>query len=161
MNPSNSTPNLRAELNLTPRQKRLVRQSFESVQEYSDSVVTLFYGRLFELAPQVRSLFKIEIRTQSAKLMDTFSSLVDALDRFDELRGPLTEMGRRHAGYNVEPAHYDVLVTALTWAFAQALGLEFDEQTRAAWEQLLKAVSSVMIAGATEMDVHQPPCTLK
>jgi len=161
MNSANSVPNFAAELNLTPRQKRLVRESFESVQEYSDSVVTLFYGRLFELAPQVRSLFKIEIRTQSAKLMDTLSSLVDALDRFDELRGPLTEMGRRHAAYKVEPAHYDVLVTALTWAFAQALGLEFDEQTRAAWEQLLKAVSSVMIAGATEMDVHQPPCTLK
>lgn len=146
----NSTPGL----NLTPRQKYLVRESFESVREYSDSVVVLFYGRLFELAPQVRGLFKIDIRSQARKLMDTLTSLVDALDRFEELRGHLADLGRRHAGYEVEPAHYKVLVTALTWAFAQALGLEFDRQTRAAWEQLLGAVSAVMIAGAAEAEAR-------
>jgi len=156
MNHTSSTSNLTPELNLTARQKRLVRESFESVREYSDSVVTLFYGRLFELAPQVRPLFKIEIRAQSAKLVDTLTSLVDALDRFEELRGFLADLGRRHAEYKVEPAHYQVLVTALTWAFAQALGLEFDRETRSAWEHLLGAVSAVMIRGAAEMDGQQP-----
>ena len=152
----NSSPSDRAELSLTPRQKRLVRESFDSVREYSESVVTLFYGRLFELAPQVRPLFKIEIRAQSAKLLDTLCSLVDALDRFEELQGPLAELGRRHADYKVEAAHYEVLVQALTWAFAQALGLEFDRETRAAWEQLLNAVSEVMISGAAQTN-GQPP----
>jgi hemoglobin-like flavoprotein len=148
----NSSTHLNPELNFTPRQKRLVRESFESVSEYSDSVVTLFYGRMFELAPQVRPLFKIEIRAQSAKLFDTLSGLVDALDRFEELRGPLADLGRRHAEYKVEPAHYQVLVQALTWAFAQALGLKFDHETRAAWEQLLNAVSEVMIGGTAGTD---------
>jgi hemoglobin-like flavoprotein len=154
MKSTNSTPNLRAELNLTPRQKRLVRESFESVREYSDSVVLLFYGRLFELAPQARALFKIGIRAQAAKLMDTLTSLVDALDRFEELRKDLAELGRRHAGYKVEAAHYEVLVTALTWAFGQALGIEFDRETRAAWELLLGSVSAVMIAGASEVAIQ-------
>ena len=152
MKVTNSTVNFRPELNLTARQKRLVRESFESVREYSDSVVLLFYGRLFELAPQVRGLFKIEIREQARKLMDTLTSLVAALDRFEELRRDLADLGRRHAGYNVEPAHYQLLVTALTWAFAQALGIEFDRETRVAWEQLLGAVSAVMIEGAAEAD---------
>jgi nitric oxide dioxygenase len=147
----NSTPNFKPDLNLTAKQKRLVRESFESVREYSDSVVILFYGRLFELAPQVRGLFKIDIRTQAAKLMDTLTSLVAALDRFEELRRDLADLGRRHAGYKVEPAHYQVLVTALTWAFGQALDVEFDRETRAAWEQLLGAVSAVMIEGAAQV----------
>lgn len=151
-----SSSHLNVEPPFTLRQKRLVRQSFESVSEYSDSVVTLFYGRLFELAPQVRPLFKIDIREQAAKLMDTLTSLVDALDRFEELRGFLWELGRRHAEYKVEPAHYQVLVQALTWAFAQALGLEFDRETRLAWEQLLNAVSEVMIAGAAAHTDAQP-----
>ncbi len=159
MNSTDFATNLGPELALTSKQKHLVRESFASIQEYSDSVVTLFYGRLFELAPQVRSLFKIEIRAQSAKLMETLTSLVDALDRFEELRGPLIEMGRRHVGYRVEPAHYEVLVVALTWAFAQALGVEFDRQTRSAWEQLLKEVSGVMIAGAAEMGDASPSKT--
>lgn len=144
----NGAPIFKPELSLTPRQKRLVRESFESVLEYSDSVVLLFYGKLFELAPQVRVLFKNDIRAQAAKLMETLRQLVDALDRFEELGGHLTELGRRHATYNVEQAHYQVLITALTWAFAQALGLEFGRETRTAWEQLLGAVSAVMIDGA-------------
>jgi hypothetical protein len=34
------------------------------------------------------------------------------------------------------------------WAYGHALGLEFDRETRLAWEQLLHAVSAVMIEGA-------------
>ena len=135
-------------LNLTWQQKELVRESFESVREYADSVVLLFYGRLFELAPQVRGLFTIEIREQARKLMSTLTSLVDALDRFGELRSELAELGQRHAGYRVEPAHYEVLASALMWAFGQALGVAFDRETRLAWEQLLREVSAVMIEGA-------------
>jgi nitric oxide dioxygenase len=154
MNSTNSTPDLTPELNLTPRQKRLVRESFESVLEYSDSVVLLFYGRLFELAPQVRGLFKIDIREQARKLMNTLMSLVAALDRFEQLRRDLADLGRRHAEYKVEPAHYQLLVTALMWAFGQALDIEFDRETRAAWEQLLGAVSAVMIEGAAQVEAQ-------
>ncbi|SPE41319.1 hypothetical protein SBA3_4220008 [Candidatus Sulfopaludibacter sp. SbA3] len=138
-------------LTLSERQKRLVRESFESIGEYSDSVVLLFYGRLFELAPQVRGLFKIEIREQAVKLLDMLKTVVDALDRFEELRPQLAELGRKHAGYNVQPAYYQVLVTALMWAFGQALGLEFTRETRTAWEALLGAISSVMLEGAATL----------
>jgi nitric oxide dioxygenase len=141
-------------LNLSPRQKRLVRESFESLREYSDAVVLLFYGRLFELAPEVRGLFKIEIREQARKLLDMLRSMVDALDRFEELRPQLAELGRKHAGYHVQPEHYQVLVTALMWAFGQALGMEFDRETRAAWEHLLSAVSAVMLEGAAAAATH-------
>src|SRR6516164_7981020 len=58
MNPTPGSP-------LTEAQKRLVRESFESMQEYETSVVVLFYGRLFEIAPETRTLFKIDIREQS------------------------------------------------------------------------------------------------
>jgi nitric oxide dioxygenase len=134
--------------NLSPREKRLVRESFESVREYSDAVVLLFYGRLFELAPEVRSLFKIEIREQARKLLDMLTAMVDSLDRFEELRPQLAELGRRHIAYHVEPAHYQVLVTALMWAFGQALGMEFSRETKTAWERLLTAVCAAMLEGA-------------
>jgi hemoglobin-like flavoprotein len=129
----NSMPEPGAAWNLTPRQKRLVRESFESVREYSDSVALLFYARVFELAPQTRGVFKIGIRERAQKLMATLTGPVDALDRFEKLRPDLAALGRRHAEYKVEPAHYQLLVTALMWAFGQALGIEFDLETRTAW----------------------------
>lgn len=137
---------------LSTRQKQLIRESFDTVSEYSDSVVLLFYGRLFEIAPEVRGLFKVEIREQARKLLATLSLFVDSLDRFEQIRPQLIELGHRHAGYEVKPEHYDALLNALMWAFGQALGVEFSRETRAAWTALLKAVSAVMLEGAARLD---------
>jgi nitric oxide dioxygenase len=137
-------------LALSTKQKQLVRDSFESVQAYGTSVVVLFYGRLFELAPEARALFKIDIREQAKKLTETLRTTLEALDKFDELQLALAEMGRTHAGYGVQPYQYEKLRSALVWALGQALGLEFDRETRAAWEQLLSTISAVMLEGAAQ-----------
>lgn len=143
MNPTHGSP-------LTATQKRLVRESFDSMQEYETSVVVLFYGRLFEIAPETRALFKIDIREQSRKLMDTLRTTVDSLDHFTELSPVLEELGRKHLAYGVQDYHYEKLRSALLWAIGQALGLEFDRDTRAAWDELLSAISSIMLHGAAQ-----------
>ncbi len=137
-------------LSFSQKQKRLVRDSFESVQAYGVSVVVLFYGRLFEIAPETRALFKIDIREQSRKLIETLHIAIDAMDNFEELVPVLAALGQKHAGYGVQPYQYEKLRTALLWAFGQALGLEFDRETRAAWDQLLTTISSVMLEGAAK-----------
>jgi nitric oxide dioxygenase len=137
-------------LQLSAKQKHLVRDSLESVREYEAAVVTLFYGRLFETAPETRALFKIDIREQSKKLLDTLVTAVDALDRFEELTPFLADLGRRHVAHGVLPEHYAKLRSAFLWALGQALGLEFDNETRTAWEQLLSAISAVMLEGAAQ-----------
>jgi nitric oxide dioxygenase len=125
-----------------------VRESYASLAEYQDSVVVLFYGRLFEIAPETRRLFKIDIREQSHKLMETLRIVVDALDRFEGLRPHVAELGRKHVTYGVQPNQYEKLRLALMWAMGQALGIEFDRETRAAWESLLETISAVMLEAA-------------
>jgi hemoglobin-like flavoprotein len=134
---------------LTSQQTRLVRQSFESIEEYSNSVVKLFYGRLFELEPAARALFKGSIEDQSRKLLDMLRNIVAALDDFEHLRPTLAELGRKHVTYNVKPEHYEVLRLALLWAFARALDVEFDPETKAAWDRMLRAVSAAMLEGCS------------
>jgi hemoglobin-like flavoprotein len=131
---------------LSAKQRRLVRESFESAKEYETSILTLFYGRLFEIAPETRTLFKIDIREQAKKLMDTLGIVVDTIDRFEEMLPYLAELGRKHAAFGVLPYQYDRLRVALLWALGQALGLEFDSETRAAWDSLLAAISASMLA---------------
>jgi hemoglobin-like flavoprotein len=133
---------------LSIRQMRLVRESFESLREYETSVVLLFYGRLFEIAPETRVLFKIDIHEQAKKLTDTLGAAVEALHRFDELLPVLADLGRKHATYGVQAYHYERLRSALLWAMGQALGLEFDLETRSAWEQPISTISAVMLDGA-------------
>ena len=135
-------------LQLSVRQKRLIRSSFESLSEYADSAVLLFYGRLFELDPSLRSLFHIEIRVQAGKLLDMLTSIVGTLDSFEKLRPELAELGRRHVGYGVKPEHYGTLATALLWALGQALGPQFDRETRKAWETTLSTIVTAMLEGS-------------
>ena len=135
---------------LSTRQKQLVRDSFESMQAYGTSVVVLFYGRLFEIAPETRALFKIDIREQSRKLEEMLRVTIEALDQFEQLLPVLTELGRRHLEYGVQPYQYEKLRSALLWALGQALGLEFDRETRAAWDQLLALISTVMLDAAAQ-----------
>jgi|SRR5215470_5508241 len=138
---------------LSKKQKQLVRDSFESIEAYGTSVVVLFYGRLFETAPETRALFKIDIREQARKLEDTLRTTVAALDNFEELLPVLAELGRRHVKYGVQSYQYEKLRLSLLWAFGQALGLEFDHETRAAWDQLLSLISAVMQSGAAQVQV--------
>jgi nitric oxide dioxygenase len=147
---------LTPQLTLSAKQKRLVRESFDSMMEYENSVLVLFYGRLFEIAPEARSLFKIDIREQSGKLMETLRIVIEALDRFEQLFPHLAELGRKHVGYGVEPYLYEKLRSALLWALGQALGAQFDRETRAGWDGLLTAVSAAMLEAArTESDLSK------
>ena len=133
---------------LTRVQKRLVRESFESVRQYSNSLTKLFYGRLFELEPGLRGLFKASLEVQSQKLLDMLATVVESLDSFEALRPKLAELGRKHVTYGAKPEDYDVVRTALLWALTQALEHEFDRDTKSAWDQMLRAVSTVMLEGA-------------
>ena len=72
-------------------------------------MVKLFYGRLFEIAPQVRPLFRIEIGQQSQKLLDMLTTIAGALDIFETLRPQLEELRHRHMAYGAKPEHYDAL----------------------------------------------------
>jgi hemoglobin-like flavoprotein len=130
---------------LTSQQKRLIKQSFESVQGYSTSLTKLFYGRLFELRPEVRPMFKSSLEDQSRKLLDMLVIIIEALDDFEVLRPRLADLGRKHLEYGAMPEHYDVVRIALVWALAQALEFEFDAETKAAWNQMLNAVAAAML----------------
>jgi hemoglobin-like flavoprotein len=133
---------------LTSKQKRLVQQSFESIKDYSTSLTKLFYGRLFEIRPEIRPMFKISLDDQSRKLLDMLVVIIEALDDFEALRPRLVELGRKHVQYGVKPEHYDLVRTSLVWAIGQALELEFDAETKAAWNQMLTVVAETMLEGA-------------
>jgi hemoglobin-like flavoprotein len=133
---------------MTRDQRELIRQSLDRLSEEADPVTLLLYGKLFELDPSTRSLFHNDLAAQGRKLMDTLDAVASSLDRFESLRPRLLRLGRLHASYGIEPGNYDTLITALLWAFGQALGPDFGARTREAWRLALSAVATVMQEGA-------------
>lgn len=129
---------------LTADQRRLVRDSFESVLSMAGPIGLLFYGRLFEVAPDVHPMFHNDLDLQIRKLMDMLSSVVESLDDFERVRPRLEELGCQHASYGVRPEQYEVLTSSLLWTFSKTLGADFDDRTSEAWRNALDTISEAM-----------------
>ena len=111
-------------------------------------VAEIFYRRLFELAPGVRSLFKPDLSEQRKKLITALVQIVAWADQPQQLTGYLQRMGARHTGYGTLPEHYDVVGAVLLWTFDRALGPEFTPTVREAWTIAYKLVATIMREGA-------------
>jgi hemoglobin-like flavoprotein len=133
---------------MTPRQKQIVADTFPVIREIAIPVSLLFYGRLFDLDPSLRALFKIDMTEQSKKLVAMLNSIVESIDDWERIAPVLRELGQRHVTFGVKAEHYDTLCSALVWAFGQALQRGFDDEVRAAWTEVILAVNEQMKIGA-------------
>ncbi len=140
---------------MTPDQISLIQSSFAKVAPIADQAATLFYGRLFEIAPEVKPLFKSDITEQGQKLMGTLAVVVQGLNALEAIVPVAEALARRHVDYGVKAAHYAPVGAALIWTLEQGLGDDFTPETRAAWVEAYTLLSSVMIAAA-ETPVAQP-----
>src|SRR5947207_2936263 len=125
-------------------QTRLVQQSFEQVLPIADVAAELFYNRLFELDPSLRSLFKGDMKEQGRKLMTMIRVAVANLDRLDTIVPAVQGLGTRHIAYGVQDSHYDTVGAALLWTLERGLGEGFTLETRAAWAEVYTILANTM-----------------
>jgi hemoglobin-like flavoprotein len=126
------------------QQIALVRASFAQVAPMSRQAASLFYDRLFEIAPPLQGLFRGDMTAQGAKLMAMLGTAVANLDRLDTIVPAVRALGARHAGYGVTPADYAPVAEALLWTLAHALGEAFTAETRAAWVEAYTILAGQM-----------------
>lgn len=130
---------------MTPRQVELVQDSFRQVMPIAPQAADLFYARLFELAPEVRPLFKGDMKEQGRKLMAMLATVVNGLTRLDLLMPAAQGLAQRHIAYGAEAAHYPVVGAALLDTLAKGLGDDFTPEVREAWATAYGTLSGVMV----------------
>jgi hemoglobin-like flavoprotein len=133
---------------VTPDKIHLLRKSFSRVEPKAQIAVLSFYRRLFELAPELRPLFRTGIEEQSSRYVEALSFAVNLTDRPALLRAELRQLGARHVIYGVQEEHYDVVVRAMMEMIADVLGSEFTPATRAVWQEFFDLVADAMKQGA-------------
>src|SRR6266516_4432898 len=106
---------------MTLKEKNLVQRTFAQVAPIADVAAELFYGRLFEMDPSLKPMFRGDIKEQGRNLMQMLAFAVKGLDRLHEIVPAVREMGRRHAGYGVRDEHYDTVAAALLWTLEKGL----------------------------------------
>lgn len=72
------------------------------MQSLGTAMTQLFYGRLFQCDPSLRALFYSDIKTQSIKLTQMLTALIDGIDDLAKFDLALRQMGQRHVGSGVK-----------------------------------------------------------
>lgn len=153
---------------LTAAEKLSIRRSWELVRPITETVADLFYRRLFEIAPEYRSLFKADMEPQKRKLVAMLTFIVQSLDwpeeawveeiaAEDDLFLVVLALGRRHQElYRVPDEAYAAAGDALLWTFDYGLGEAFTREIRDAWAKVYGLLSKIMQMGrCASTDVGQ------
>jgi len=135
---------------MSPEQVGLIKNSWARVIPIADKAAERFYGKLFELDPTVKPLFKDDIAEQGKKLMKMIGTAVNGLDRLDEIVPAVQQLGVRHIAYGVKDEHYDTVGAALLWTLEAGLGEAFTAETKAAWVEVYGVLAGTMKSAAAE-----------
>ena len=131
----------------TDREIKVVRDTWEMASTDPDAAASLFYGKLFEAAPDVKPLFTADMTDQGRKLMQMIGIAVNNMDRIEQIVPALIELGERHDDYGAQDAHYPVVGEVLIDTLRAALGDAcFTEEAEQAWARTYSAVASVMLS---------------
>ena len=129
---------------MTPQQISLVQTSFLKVVPIAGTAADLFYDRLFETAPQVRTLFPDDLSEQKKKLMTMLGTAVANLHKLETILPAVQALGQRHKGYGVTAEQYAPVGAALLWTLEKGLGPDFTPETKEAWTEAYTALAGVM-----------------
>ena len=133
---------------MTPDQVQLVQQSFAKVAPISETAAVLFYDRLFEVAPKVRSMFPTDMTEQRRKLMATLAVVVGGLGNLESVLPAASALAKRHVSYGAKAEHYPVVGAALLWTLEKGLGDGWTPEIAEAWTEAYGTLSGFMISEA-------------
>ena len=136
---------------MTPKQVELVQTTWEKVVPISDQAAALFYGRLFELDPALKPMFKTDIKEQGKKLMTMITTAVRGLKDLGRLVPAVQDLGRRHTGYGVKEEHYTTVGSALLWTLEKGLGDAFTPEVKEAWTTTYTVLATTMKDAAKQV----------
>jgi hemoglobin-like flavoprotein len=133
---------------VTPEQIKAIQDSFAKVAPISDQAAALFYGRLFEIAPEVKPLFRGDMQEQGRKLMATLAVVVSNLGNITSILPAASALAKRHVDYGVKASHYEPVGVALLWTLERGLGAQWTPDLKAAWGAAYGLLSQFMIGEA-------------
>jgi hemoglobin-like flavoprotein len=160
---------------MTPAQLRLLQRSFAKIEPMADQFGAIFYARLFTIAPEIRPLFRPDLKAQQSKFMKVIKEVVqlhlraivslpvtaDATSRA-VLPGAFWS-GKLHAAYGVRAEDYVIMKSALVWALEKTLGADATDEVKEAWGAAYDIVVNAMEEGmlSPEDDEVEPDNEMK
>lgn len=136
-----------------PETSKLLRESWRHLVQLGEAVPLLFYGVLFELAPEVEELFPPDMSALRRHLIATLGAMVQVhgaeRDQWEPVARRVRQLGKDHRRYGAEPAHYPVVAQALLETLEHFVP-GWDADHHAAWSGAIATVAEIMSDAAAE-----------
>jgi hemoglobin-like flavoprotein len=133
---------------MTEASVQRIAANYELLAPRLQALTDAFYVRLFEVMPEARPLFRIDIAVQSQHLAAALAMIVRNLRLLDALEQPLMELGVHHAHVGVRPEQYPVLIRTMVESLRDHSGDTWSAQLEADWTSALERVGIIMMQGA-------------
>lgn len=158
---------------MTPEQLRRLQQSFSRIEPDVETFGALFHERLFQIAPEMRSLFRSDLKAQQSKFMKVIAEVVrlplramvslpvTCLSSGEAMLPGAYWAGKLHAGHGVRIADFEIMKQALLMALDETLGQELTPEIRDAWIAAYDIVARAMARGMKDAAEggHEPGTT--
>ena len=131
---------------LTSSEIKLIKKSWEQIQEDPNKVRRLFYTKIFEIAPEAKELFRDSFLNFKS-LPDSFLFMFEHLENLEMEIPRIKRLGLKHKTYGVKKKHYPIGQTALLWSFQQIMRTKFTIDMMNAWAKLFDYMAHYKVLG--------------
>lgn len=128
---------------MTNSQIQAITNSWDQVSR-DPNLIKTFYGKLFEIAPQTKHYFPNDLTKQSEKLAYTLGFVVGNLDRLEDIKESVEELGRTHRKLKIKDEEYGYVKEALLITIDEAIDGDNTEAIEA-WDTALTYIAGLMI----------------
>lgn len=142
---------------MTEAKIELVKNSWGRVVAYSEKAGRIFYERLFELAPELRTLFKDDVQTQNQKLILAVTVIITKLNKLENLELEIQKLAKKHQAFGIAGDHFVMFKLAFVEMLRAISQTLWDEETEEAWKELFDLISVAMLNQMNEQNytIHQ------
>ena len=121
-----------------------LQSSLDYILRNAEAFSDRFYEKVFKAAPQVRGLFKNNMKAQGRLVMHMIAGIVYTLSRPEHLKMGLASLGKSHEKYGVKPEYYPVVLECLMKTIEEEMGEDYSEEIGNAWRTGLGLVIDMM-----------------
>ncbi len=127
---------------------RLLKKSLALLEPQSERFMAHFFATLFVRNPELRPMFPLTLGESRKWVFGALTRCAWSFDQPESLTRWLGELGRDHRKFGVTGHHYRLFSDALLTALQAFSAGSWSDQTQAAWERALAAITAAMTAGS-------------
>ncbi|MEG3177728.1 NO-inducible flavohemoprotein [Sphingomonas sp. RB3P16] len=139
---------------LSPQTIALVKATVPALVEHGSTITRVMYERLFEDA-DIRALFNQANQGEGGGQVHALSAAIIAyaqnIDNLSALAPAVERISHKHIGFDILPAHYPFVATALLGAISEVLGEVASDEILAAWGEAYWFLAGVLKAREAAM----------